>query len=76
MTDEIKNSIRENGAVKNPFYHKLNKEVVVPLGNEIYNYYAELAETNSEDIATLLQRCLTVFVDELKEHESPSVIVM
>jgi len=76
MTDEIKNNIKNNNAVKNPFYHKLNKEVVVPLGNEIYSYYAELAETNGEDIAALLRRCLTVYVDELKEHESPAVILM
>jgi len=75
MTDEIKTNIKKNGAVRNPFYAKLNTEVVVPLGNEIYNYYSELAKINGEDIATLLRRCLTCYADELKTHESPMVIL-
>jgi hypothetical protein len=75
MTDEIKKSIKENGAIRNPFYNKLNKDVVVPLGTEVYSFYSELAETNGEDIAALLRRCLTCYADELKEHESPMVIL-
>jgi len=75
MTEEMKSNIKENGAIKNPFYHKLNKEVVVPLGNETYDFYAELAETNGENISALLRRCLTFYVNELKEHESPTVII-
>jgi len=75
VTDEIIKSIKENGTVRNPFYNRLNKEVVVPLGNEIYQFYSELAETNGEDVDVLLRRCLTCYVDELKEHESPAVIL-
>lgn len=75
MTDELVSNIKEKGAVRNPLYSKLNKEVVVPLGNEIYKYYTELAETNGEDIAVLLRRCLTCYADELKAHESPAVIL-
>jgi len=75
MTDEIKKSIKENGALRNPFYNKLNKEVVVSLGTEIYNFYSELAESNGEDVSALLRRCLTCYVDELKEHESPAIIL-
>ncbi|MCL1831626.1 MAG: hypothetical protein FWG45_01790 [Oscillospiraceae bacterium] len=50
---------------KNPFYHKLNKEVTVPLRYEVYEVYEEIAKQNDEPPEKLMRRCLTAYVDTL-----------
>lgn len=58
-----------NGVAKNPFYSKLNKEVVVPMRNEVYQVFAEIAAQNGEEPERVMRRCLTDYTRKLQEHE-------
>ena len=57
------------GVKKNPFYHKLNKEVLVPIRNEVYQIFAEIAEQNGEEPESVMRRCLTNYAKTLKDHK-------
>jgi hypothetical protein len=60
--DELKKGVR------NPFYHKLNKEVVVPVRNEVYEVFAEIAKLNGEEPEKVMRRCLADYAKSLQEH--------
>jgi hypothetical protein len=56
--------------IKNPFYEKLNKEVVVAIRHEDYAVFLDTAKQNGgrttpEDI---MRRCLTDYAKILQEH--------
>jgi hypothetical protein len=54
---------------KNPFYDKLNIEVVVPLRNEVYQVFANIAEQNGEAPEKVMRRCLADYAKKLQEAE-------
>ena len=60
--DELKKGIR------NPFYDKLVKEVVVPVRREDYAVFEEVASINGETPESVMKRCLKMAAMELKEH--------
>ena len=57
--------------VKNPFYEKLIKEVVVPIRREDYAIFEEVAKLNDEPVEVLLKRCMKSSARRLQQHESP-----
>ena len=54
--------------IKNPFYTKLIKEVVVPVRHEDYAVFEEVAEANGETPESVMKRCLKIAAKELQEH--------
>ena len=54
--------------VKNPFYTKLIKEVVVPVRHEDYAVFKEVADMNGETPESVIKRCLKMAAKELQEH--------
>jgi len=58
-----------NSVKKNPFYDKLNKEVVVPVRREIYQVFADIAEQNGEEPEMIMRRCLTDYAKKLQNHD-------
>ena len=63
--EELKKGIR------NPFYNKLIKEVMVPVRREDYAIFEEVASINGETPESVMKRCLKMAAKELKEHDSP-----
>ena len=61
--DELKKGIR------NPFYHKLVKEVVVPVRREDYAVFEEVANMNGETPESVMKRCLKMAAKEMKEYD-------
>ena len=63
--DELKKS------VKNPFYEKLNREVVVSIRHEDYQVYVDTAKQNGEMITPedIMRRCLADYAKILREHD-------
>jgi len=57
------------GVMLNPFYDKLNKEVVVSVRREVYQVFADIAEQNGEEPEKVMRRCLTDYAKRLLEHE-------
>jgi len=57
------------GVMKNPFYDKLNKEVVVPLRRDVYQVFVSIAEQNGEEPEKVMRRCLADYAKKLQEHE-------
>jgi hypothetical protein len=55
------------GVMKNPFYNRLNKEVIVPVRNEVYQIFADIAEQNGEEPERIMRRCLTDYAKKLQE---------
>ena len=55
--------------VKNPFYDKLIKEVVVPVKLEDYAAFEEIAKMNGETPELVMKRCLSMSVKRMKEHD-------
>ena len=55
--------------MKNPFYDKLNIEVVVPLRREVYQIFADIAEQNGEGPERVMRRCLADYAKKLQESE-------
>ena len=57
--------------VKNPFYEKLNKEVVVAIRQEDYEVFLDTAKLNGERVTPedIMRRCLADYAKILKEHE-------
>jgi hypothetical protein len=56
------------GVMKNPFYDNLNKEVVVPLRNEVYQVFADIAVQNGEEPEKVMRRCLSDYAKKLQEE--------
>ena len=54
--------------IKNPFYSKLIKEVVVPVRHEDYVIFKEVADINGETPESVMKRCLKMAAKELQEH--------
>jgi len=54
-------------AMKNPFYEKLNTEIVVPVRKEVYQIFEQLAEQNGERPEKLMRRCLTEYAKKFQE---------
>jgi hypothetical protein len=56
-------------AIKNPFFHKLNKEVTVAVRNEDYELFEKLSNENGVPIDKLLNRCIIYYAQMLREDE-------
>ena len=54
--------------IKNPFYTKLIKEVVVPVRCEDYAVFQEVADINGETPESVMKRCLKIAAKELQDH--------
>lgn len=54
--------------IKNPFYSKLIKEVVVPVRYEDYAVFNKVADINGETPESVMKRCLKMAAIELQEH--------
>ena len=57
------------GVMMNPFYDKLITEVVVPVQNEVYKIFADIAEQNGEEPEKVMRRCLADYAKKLQESE-------
>jgi hypothetical protein len=57
--------------IKNPFYDKLNKEVVVAVRRDDYTVFADAARQNGEKVTPedIMRRCLADYAKMLREHE-------
>ena len=57
--------------VQNPFYEKLNRDVVVSVRHEDYEVFQEVAKLNGERVTAedIMRRCLIDYAKILKEHE-------
>jgi len=56
------------GAMINPFYDKLNTEVVVPIRKEVYQIFADIAKQNDEEPENLMRRCLADYAKKFQEQ--------
>ena len=56
-------------AQKNPYFHKLNKEVETFVRHEDYKVFEEIAERNSVTPDIIMNRCLTDYAKRLQETE-------
>ena len=61
--EELKRGIR------NPFYEKLIKEVVVPIRRDDYEVFEEIAKINEEPVEALLKRCLKWAAKEFQKED-------
>ncbi|MCL2053321.1 MAG: hypothetical protein FWG90_02615 [Oscillospiraceae bacterium] len=57
------------GAIRNPFYEKLNKEVTVVIRRSDYATFEEVARTNDETPEAVMRRCLKVAAQGIREHD-------
>ena len=57
------------GVMKNPFYDKLITEVVVPLKNEDYQIFVDIAKQNGEPPEILMRRCLADYAKMFTEDD-------
>jgi uncharacterized protein YtpQ (UPF0354 family) len=60
-----------NKSTSNPYYHKLNREVVVAVRHEDYTIFSDVAiqnggSTTPEDV---MRRCLADYAKILREHD-------
>jgi len=57
--------------IKNPFYEKLNKDVLVSVRHEDYAIFQNVAQLNGERVTPedVMRRCLIDYAKMLKEHE-------
>ena len=57
--------------VKNPFYEKLNREVVVAVRHEDYEVFYNVAKQNGDRITPedIMKRCLADYAKTLAAHE-------
>jgi len=53
----------------NPFYDKLNTEVVVSLRRDVYQVFVDIAQQNDEEPERVMRRCLADYAKILSEHE-------
>jgi hypothetical protein len=56
------------GVMINPFYDKLNTEVVVSLRKEVYKVFADIAEQNGEEPERIMRRCLADYAKKFQEE--------
>ena len=56
------------GAIKNPFYDKIIKEVVVPVRREDFAVFEEVAKMNGETPESVMKRCLKMAAKDMAEH--------
>ena len=56
-------------AIKNPFYEKLIKEVMVPVRREDYATFEEVAKMNDETVESVMKRCLKMAAKSMREHD-------
>jgi hypothetical protein len=56
--------------VKNPFYEKVNREVLVAVRHEDYDVFFEVARQNGERVTPedIMRRCLADYAKTLKSH--------
>ena len=56
--------------IKNPFYEKLNKEVLVAIRHEDYEVFMDAAKLNGDRVMAedIMRRCLADYAKLLKEH--------
>ena len=57
------------GAIRNPYYSKLNKEVVVAVRNEVYEIFCEIGKQNGVEPEIIMNRCLSSYAKRLKQHD-------
>jgi len=57
------------GAIRNPYYEKLNKEVVVAIRHEIYDTFCEIGKQNGVEPEIIMNRCLSSYAKRLREHD-------
>ena len=57
------------GAVRNPYYSRLNKEVVVAVRHEVYEIFCEIGKQNGVEPEEIMNRCLSSYAKRLKEHD-------
>ncbi|MCL2055332.1 MAG: hypothetical protein FWG90_13005 [Oscillospiraceae bacterium] len=55
--------------VRNPFFHKLNKEVQTFVRHEDYKIFAQIAEQNGVTPEIIMNRCLTDYAKRLQEAD-------
>ena len=58
-------------ATKNPFYERLNKEVLVAIRHEDYEVFLEVAKQKGDRVRPedIMRRCLSEFAQILREHD-------
>jgi len=57
------------GVMRNPFYDKLIREVVVPVQSEVYQVFANIAKQNGEEPEKVMRRCLADYAKKLQKSE-------
>jgi len=55
------------GVMKNPFYAKLVKEVVVPVQTDVCQVFLDIAEQNGEEPEKLMRWCLADYAKKFQE---------
>ena len=58
-----------NTIMKNPFYDKLNRDVIVPLRRDVYQIFADIAAQNGEEPEKVMRRCLSDYAKKFQEYE-------
>jgi hypothetical protein len=56
-------------AVRNPFFHKLNKKVEVAVRHETYEIFNKIAQQNNVEPEIIMRRCLENYAVKLSESE-------
>ena len=56
-------------AVRNPYYHKFNKDVTIGVRNEDYALFKKYADESGVEIETVIKRCLIDYAKMLREDE-------
>ena len=56
------------GAIRNPFYTKLNMDVTIAIRRDDYKIFEDVANMNGETPESVMRRCLKIAAKELKEH--------
>ena len=57
------------GAIKNPYFEKLNRKVEVAVRHEAYRIFEEIAEQNGTKPEVIMNRCLADYAKMLSECE-------
>ena len=55
--------------VRNPFYHKLCKDVTVGIGNEDYELFETIAKEKGVRIEMVIKRAIASYARMLREYE-------
>ena len=57
------------GAIKNPFYEKLNTEITIAVRKDIYQIFSDIGKKNGVEPEIIMNRCLTNYAKQLKTHD-------